>query len=168
MVMWLDIDDAGHVGAPVWLVWRRLTDVAAWPSWWVGTSVRMDDDVAMLALQVVGRDWTSPRRWVPLSGGRRRLRVAAMPHDWNHEHAFHMTLAGDVTGEVEWWLEPTPSGTLVHHLGTVVSGAQADGPITWRAAVRRGLWGLADALALEVRDAVGLPDDDAGGRGPSM
>lgn len=162
--MRLDIDDAGHVGAPVWLVWRRLTDIAAWPSWWVGSSVCMHADVAMLDLQVAGRGRRSQQWWWPLPGGVRTLRIAATPHDWDHEHALNMTLGGDVTGEVEWWLEQTPSGTLVHHVGTVASGAQADGPATWRAAVRRGLWGLADALALEVRDAVGLPDDQSGSK----
>lgn len=166
------IDDAGHVGAPTWLVWRRLTDLERWPVWWDGMSVRTlspsspvaaagadgPDGRVVLDVVIAGRD---RRRWT-LPGGRRRTRVVATPHGWRHDHSFHLTLVGDVVGDVEWWLEPTTTGTMVHHVAMVAPGLVATGPQRWRAAVRRGLWGLADALASEVRDAVGMPDDPTG------
>lgn len=162
------IDDAGHVAAPLWLAWRRLTDLDGWPAWWQGMSVAtvpavpraVPQSSARVLLEVVvpGRD---RRRWT-LPGGHRRLRIVATPHGWRHEHSFHLSLAGDVVGEVEWWLESTSTGTMVHHVATLAPGLVAAGPQRWRATVRRGLWDLADALALEVRDAVGMPDDPAG------
>lgn len=169
------IDDAGHVAAPQWLAWRRLTDMGGWPAWWDGTSVvplpgrgahAAQGPSAPVLIEVVlpGRD---RRRWT-LPGGHRRLRIAATPHGWRHEHSFRLTLVGDVVGEVEWWLEPTATGTMVHHVATLAPGLVTTGPQRWRAAVRRGLWGLADALALEVRDAVGMPDDPGGTARPSL
>lgn len=162
------IDDAGHVAAPPWLAWRRLTDLDAWPTWWQGMSVATvparpgagSQSSARVFLEVVvpGRD---RRRWT-LPGGHRRLRIAATPHGWRHEHSFRLGLAGDVVGEVEWWLESTATGTMVHHVATLAPGLVATGPQRWRAAVRRGLWDLADALAVEVRNAVGMPDDPGG------
>lgn len=161
------LDDAGHVAAPAWLVWRRLTDLPRWPVWWPGMSVQPSDGgddggggggAVVLDLTLPGRD----RHRFTVPAGRRRMRLAATPHGWRHEHSFHLALVGDVVGEVEWWLEPTTTGTLVHHVATVAPGLVVAGPRRWRAAVRRGLWGLADALALEVRDAVGMGDRPAG------
>lgn len=152
------IDDAGHVAAPPWLTWRRLTDLERWPVWWPGMTLRSAGMATVLDVTLPGRD----RRRRTLPAGRRRLRVAATPHGWRHEHSFHLALVGDVVGDVEWWLEPTTTGTMVHHVASVAPGLAVAGPPRWRAAVRRGLWGLADALAVEVRDAVGTGDRPAG------
>jgi hypothetical protein len=141
-------DDAGFVRAPVALVYRRLTHVGAWPSWWDGVRVR--------ALPVVDGDevWA-----IEFRGARaRRVRVAARCHGWRFNGGFTQTLRGDLEGRSEFWLEPTHGGTVVHHVLVATSPLARPTSVLadHRRAVRRGLWGLKEALELEVRTAVGL------------
>lgn len=143
----LHLDDDGFVRAPAGLVYRRLTDVGRWPTWWHGVRTTPMAD---------GSDrevWA-----VELSRDRLRgLRVAAWPHTFRHDTGFTLALTGDVVGQAEFWLEPTHGGTVVHHL---LQGEATRSPrhtlVTWRTVVRRGLWGLKDAVQTEVRTAVGM------------
>jgi len=144
----LHVDDDGFVRAPVDLVYRRLTHVAAWPTWWDGLRVRPlppegDDEV-----------WALELRGAPL----RRLRLAARLHDWRHEAGFSLDLRGDIVGHAEFWLDPDHGGTVVHHL--LVARTDVPKPLVvlrdYRRAVRRGLWGLKDTLQVEARTSAGL------------
>lgn len=146
--MRLSVDDAGFVRAPRELVYRRVTDIRTWPSWWPGTRVR--------PLPSVGPD----ERWgleIAAAPGL-RLRLGLTPVRWRHDVGFELLLDGDLDGRGEFWLEEVRSGTVVHHL--VVAGS----PLRWpsrvhrgyRRAARRGLWGLKDVLQLEARTSAGL------------
>jgi len=144
----LSVDDAGFVRAPIELVYRRVTDIRTWPSWWPGTEVR--------GLPSVGSD----ERWAMelAAGAGLRLRLGVTPVRWRHEAGFELLLDGDLRGRGEFWLERAGDGTVVHHLVVATS------PLRWptrvhrgyRRAVRRGLWGLKDVLQLEARTSVGL------------
>lgn len=143
------IDDAGFVRAPVALVYRRLTDVGQWPAWWHGTRVRA------LERSRVGERWALELRGRPL----RRVRLLAHVHGWRHDAGFLLGLSGDLDGRAEFWLEPGHGGTIVHHI--VAAEAAVPGGERWlvsdyRRALRRGLWGLKDALHLEARTSAGL------------
>jgi hypothetical protein len=141
-------DDAGFVRAPVALVYRRLTHMGAWPSWWDGVRVRALPDV------------DGDEVWaIEFRGARaRRVRVAARCHGWRFNGGFTQTLRGDLEGRSEFWLEPTHGGTVVHHVLVATSPVARPTSVLadHRRAVRRGLWGLKEALELEVRTAVGL------------
>jgi hypothetical protein len=146
--MRFEVDEAGFVRAPAWLAYRRLTDVAAWPTWWRGTRVRA----------VLGAE---EERWLLefASGLGRRLRLECQPHTWRHSVGFHLRLSGDLAGRAEFWLEPGHGGTVVHHVADCTTTRPdvrrvAEG---YRRAIRIGLWGLKDALHLEMRAAAGLP-----------
>jgi hypothetical protein len=141
-------DDAGFVRAPVELVYRRLTHVADWPSWWPGVALRPQAPEAgeeVWALELRGR-------WL------RRLRLTARCHGWRFNTGFSLTLGGDIEGRAEFWLEPTHGGTVVHHV--LVGGTAAPHPARvledHRRAVRHGLWGLKETLELEARTSAGL------------
>jgi hypothetical protein len=143
----LHVDDAGFVRAPAPLVYRRLTDVGRWPTWWRGVRTTPMGDGT-------GREvWA-----LELSRDRLRgLRVAAWPHGYRHETGFRLALTGDLEGESEFWLEPVDGGTVVHHLcAASATRAPARTLATYRVVARRGLWGLKDALQTEVRTAIGL------------
>lgn len=164
------VDDAGFVRAPASLVYRRLTDVAAWPDWWPGARVerwrhgavsdrrlegfsdlrlqgddpRLEGDLAVLELR---------------AGVGRRLRLGLRVHGWRHEQGFLMDVDGAVVGRAEWWLEAVPTGTVVHHL-LDASPRDPRHAAVWRRgyrrAVRRGLWGLKDVMEAEMRRAAGV------------
>lgn len=142
----LHVDDAGFVRAPAGLVYRRLTDIGRWPTWWPGVRTTAMADGA-------GREtWA-----VDLSVGWRGLRVAVQPHTWRHDTGFTMTVTGDLDGRAEFWLEPAAGGTVVHHLLSAEAAGRARTALhLYRACLRRGLWGLKDAVQTEVRTAVGL------------
>jgi hypothetical protein len=143
----LQVDDAGFVRAPTWLVYRRLTDLGAWPTWWRGTRARP-------ATIPGGERWLVELR----PGPWRRIRVECQPHGWRHAAGFRLALTGDVSGQAEFWLEASHGGTVVHHVAQLVT-ARADTRRVhddYRRAIRTGLWGLKDALHLEVRTAAGL------------
>jgi hypothetical protein len=146
--MQLFADDAGFVRAPVELVYRRLTHVADWPTWWRGTLVRSLPPAA------------GDERWaLELRGARgRRVRLAARCHGWRFNAGFSVALSGDLDGRAEFWLEPTHGGTVVHHVLVATSRAPRPSRVLadHRRAVRRGLWGLKEALELEVRSSAGL------------
>lgn len=145
----LHADDRAFIRAPEALIYRRLTHLAAWPSWWSGCRVEP------LPAGDAGERWavalrTGPARW---------LRLAVRPHSWRHDLGVVLALAGDLEGRAEFWLEPTHGGTVVHHL--LVATTPLPRPLRvlelHRRAIRRGLWGLKDVLQLEVRSSVGLP-----------
>lgn len=143
----LQVDDEGFVRAPAPLVYRRLTDIGRWPTWWPGSRVTAMADAA-------GREtWAIQLRPVR----RRALRLAVQPHAFRHDVGFHLDLSGDVTGDAEFWLERVTGGTVVHHL-MQGEAAGTPGPAlrSYRAAVRQGLWGFKDAIQAEVRTALGL------------
>lgn len=155
--MELHVDDDGFVRAPAELVYRRLTHVAAWPTWWSGTVVRpLAPERAPDAAPGADPDecWAIELRGAPL----RRVRVAARLHGWRHEQGFAMALRGDVEGHAEFWLEPGFGGTVVHHL--LIGRTELAHPLRvyrdYRRAVRRGLWGCKDLLQLEARTSAGL------------
>lgn len=143
----LHVDDSAFVRAPAPLVYRRLTDIGRWPTWWRGLRAQPMADGS-------GREtWAlelAPSRW-------RGLRVALQPHTYRHDVGFRMTVSGDLEGVAEFWLEPADGGTVVHHLLSAdAAGSQRAALRLYRAAARHGLWGFKDAIQAEVRTAVGL------------
>jgi hypothetical protein len=151
------VDDDGFVRAPAPLVYRRLTHVLAWPTWWPGVRVH-----ARPPERAPGADASEPPDEVvalELAGAPgRRVRLTARLHDWRLDAGFAMALRGDLVGRAEFWLEPGHGGTTVHHL--VVAETTHPRPLDvhadHRRAVRRGLWSLKDLLELEVRTGAGL------------
>jgi hypothetical protein len=145
--MKLHADDAGLVRAPAALVHRRLADIGSWPTWWPGTRIR-------------GNPATDGSVWlVELHAGPgRRLRYGLRPHTIRPGRGFHLEVRGDAVGDAEFWLETTRHGTVVHHLLDVDTGLARPARLLadHRRAVRRGLWGLKDALQLEVRTSAGM------------
>lgn len=143
----LHLDDDGFVRAPAAVVYRRLTDVGRWPVWWRGvrtTPMADGSDREVWAVELARSRW-------------RGLRVAAWPHTFRHDTGFSLTLTGDLVGEAEFWLEPGSGGTVVHHLlSAEPTGAAGSTLGIYRTVLRRGLWGLKDAVQTEVRTAVGL------------
>jgi hypothetical protein len=145
----LHVDDAGFARAPAPLVYRRLTHLGAWPHWWRGCRTRASTPSS-----------SGEAVWsVELTGAwGRRLRYEVRPHEWRHEHGFLLALRGDVEGTAEFWLEPTHGGTVVHHL--LMARTTLPHPVRvladHRRAIRRGLWGLKDAVQLEARTSIGL------------
>lgn len=146
--MHLHVDDDGFVRAPTGLVYRRLTHVAAWPQWWPRTSVDLreadgDQHATISARPALGR----------------RLRLSARLHGWRHDQGFALELRGDVAGHAEFWLEPATGGVVVHHL--LLADTDHPTPLRlladYRRWVRAGLWGVKDALELEVRTGAGSP-----------
>lgn len=144
----LHADDQAFIRAPEALIYRRLTHLAAWPSWWSGCRIEAlpaaeDAERWAVALRV------GPGRW---------LRLAVRPHSWRHDLGVVLALDGDLVGRAEFWLEPTHGGTVVHH--PLVATTPLPRPLrvleAYRRALRRGLWGLKDVLQLEVRSSVGL------------
>ena len=146
----LHADDAVFVRAPEAMIYRRLTHVAAWPTWWSGCTV-----------EPLSTTSSERERWaVSLRSGHARwLRLALEPHSWRHDLGVVLALQGDLVGRSEFWLEPTHGGTVVHQL--VVATTPLPHPLRvleqYRRAVRRGAWGLKDVLQLEARSSVGLP-----------
>lgn len=143
----LHVDDDGFVRAPATLVYRRLTDIGRWSRWWPGVRTsRMSDgsDREVWALELAQHRW-------------RALRVAAWPHTYRHETGFVLSLTGDLVGRAEFWLEPVAGGTTVHHVVAAEPTIDASAALrTYRSVLRRGLWGLKDALQTEVRTAMGM------------
>jgi hypothetical protein len=145
----LHVDDDGFVRAPVDLVYRRLTHVLGWPTWWPAVHVEArppdsGDEVVALELH--------PAR-------ARRVRLTARLHGWRHDQGFALALRGPIEGHAEFWLEPGWGGVVVHHL--LIARATVPDPLRlhadYRRVLRRGLWGLKDVLELEVRTSVGAP-----------
>lgn len=143
----LHVDDDAFVRAPVELVYRRLTDIAGWGDWWRGVQVQPMADApgrATWALEFARGRW-------------RGVRLAGSPHAHRHQKGFKLAVTGDIDGEIEFWLEPVPGGTVVHHLMTGhAAGRERSLQRTYRTVARRGLWCLKDALQTEVRTAMGM------------
>lgn len=144
----LHADDATFVRAPESLVYRRVTDLASWPTWWPGC------EVAVLT------STSGPDRFaVRLAAGRgRRMACTMRPHGWRHDLGVVLALEGDLVGRGELWLEPTGGGTVVHHVLAATTPLRRPQRVleAYRRAVRAGLWGLKDLLQAEVRTGVGL------------
>ena len=147
--MALHADDAVFVRAPEAMIYRRLTHIARWPSWWSGCGVE-----ALAAPAPGSERWAVSLR----SGWARQLRLAVRPHSYRHDLGVVLELRGDLVGRNEFWLEPTHGGTVVHQL--LVATTPLARPLRvledHRRVVRRGLWGLKDVLQLEARSSVGL------------
>ncbi|SRR6056297_2853709 len=144
----LHADDATFIRAPESLVYRRLTDLASWPSWWPGC------DVAALPGPAGHQRFA-----VRLQAARgRRLACTLRPHGWRHDLGVVLSLAGDLDGRGEFWLDPRGGGTIVHHVLSVTSPLPRPHRVleSYREAVRSGMWGLKDLLQVEVRTSVGL------------
>jgi hypothetical protein len=145
--MQLHVDDDAFIRAPAPLVYRRLTNIGAWPQWWRGCRVEPLGDPS-------GTErWSMQLQTSALFA----LRMAATPHSYRHNAGFRLELAGDLDGFAEFWLAPNAGGTVIHH---VLLAEPAGRPVTtmrrYRTAARRGLWGLKDDLQTQVRTAVGL------------
>ncbi len=144
----LHADDRAFIRAPEALIYRRLTHVAAWPSWWSGCRVEP------LPATDGAEHWVVALR----TGWGRWLRTAVRPHSWRHDLGVVLALEGEMSGRAEFWLEPTHGGTVVHHL--LVATTPLPRPLrileAYRRAIRRGLWGLKDVLQLEARASVGV------------
>lgn len=144
----LHVDDAGFVRAPQPLVYRRLTAIDAWPSWWAGLELQPRPPVGPDPVWAVRVATTR----------RRRLHLLLRPHGWRHDAGFRLELRGDVVGQAEFWLEATGGGTLVHHLATFRTELPAPLRVLsdYRRALRRGLWGIKDRVQVEARSSAGL------------
>lgn len=135
----LHVDDDGFVRAPAADCYRALTHVAAWPDWWPGTRVTELADEDHFRVTV--------GRWP------RRLRMDVRAHGWRHEAGFRLAVAGALSGEVEFWLEPGWGGTVVHHLATLRGeGGRAEAR-RYRRWARVGLWGVKDHVQGRVLEA---------------
>jgi len=141
-------DDATFIRAPESLVYRRITDLASWPSWWPGC------DVATLPAPP-GEQRFAVR--VDAARGR-RVACTVRPHGWRHDLGVVLALGGDLEGRGELWLDPSGGGTVVHHVLSATSPSPRPHRVVsaYRQAVRSGLWGLKDLLQVEVRTGVGL------------
>ncbi len=134
----LHVDDDGFVRAPAADVYRALSHVGAWPDWWQGTRVA----------ERSGKDHFR----VLIGRGPTRIRLDVRAHGWRHERGFHLAVAGDLTGDVEFWLEPGWDGTVVHHLATLAGGRRGRHR-RYRSWVRRGLWGVKDHVQQAALEA---------------
>lgn len=145
--MQVHVDDDAFVRAPAALVYRKLTNIGAWPQWWHGCRMQP------LGVPGATERWSLELR----TSGLAAVRLAMTPHSYRHDAGFRMDLSGDLDGFAEFWLVPRSGGTVVHH---VMLAEPAGRPLTtlrrYRTAVRRGLWALKDELHVEVRTAVGL------------
>jgi len=145
----LHADDAIFVRAPEAMIYRRLTHIARWPSWWSGCAVE-----PLAAAGPGSERWAVSLR----CGWARQLRLEVRPHSFRHDLGVALGLRGDLVGRNEFWLEPTHGGTVVHQL--LVATTPLPRPLRvleqQRRAVRRGLWGLKDVLQLEARSSAGL------------
>lgn len=159
----LFVDDDGFVRAPAPLVYRRLTHVLAWPTWWPGIEVSErprerapDADVTAAGADAAALDEVVACSWAGAPG--RRVRFTARLHSWRLDAGFAMDLRGDVQGSAEFWLEPGWGGTVVHHLvrAETTHPRPLEVHADYRRALRRGFWALKDLLQLEVRTGAGL------------
>ncbi len=138
----LQVDDDGFVRAPKGLTYRILTDLGGWPGFWPGCEVRpAPGQGGAFAVRLQASSLVRP------------VRLVLRPHTWRHDEGFAFDLRGDLHGRGEFWLEAGWGGTVIHHLAA--ASVEADRPHTlgpaYRAALRRGLGGLKDALQGEVR-----------------
>lgn len=155
----LFVDDDGFVRAPALKVYRRLTNVAAWPHWWPGVRVEQLPDPERAPETDIEVDSDGAEAW-QLRWRDRLLRIdlEAVVYGWRHETGFRMDLSGDVTGRAEFWLDPSFGGTVVHHV--LVAQTDQRRPVRllkgYRRVLRRGLWALKDHLQAEVRQDLEL------------
>ncbi|MBW3662120.1 MAG: hypothetical protein KY469_03385 [Actinobacteria bacterium] len=146
----LHLDDDGFVRAPVPLVYRRITDIAAWEEWWPGLKVEPRSAPG----EAERFDLTLRRRTALGS-----LRLEIRPHSWQHHDRFSFEYRGALVGHGQWWLEAGWGGTVVHHW--FVGHSERRQPLkvlaAYRRALRRGLWGFKDHVQSLVRTEAGRP-----------
>jgi hypothetical protein len=123
--------DQGVVWAEPSHVYRALSDPAGYGAWWPGARASLDD--GRVTLRIPG-----------LPGLRvvtERLREGV---------GLFLRLEGDLSGNMEWYLEPFEEGTIVSCLVEleIPGGPRRSGRALrrLRAAVRRGMVGLKRAL----------------------
>lgn len=171
----LYVDDDAFVRAPPRLVWVRLSDPSSYASWWPGFRLTAEAPVGASWLAeaeeeggadghgVVGRprEPGASRFEFTLRAGRlrRRLSLTARPYRFRTDKGLYLALTGDLEGTVEWWFEPSHGGTVMHHVARLDVRRRRPRAIaeTYRTALRRGHWGLKDAVQGEVRERLGLP-----------
>ena len=139
--MQLHTDDDAFIRAPAGLVYRLLTDIGSWPGWWPGTRADRVEDV-------------DGEAWELRLGSR--LRVDAVPGDWRHDEGFRLSVTGDLDGVLEFWLEPTDGGTVVHVILHADTAARRPLRVLarFRRAVRAGLWSFKDEVQGQLRTAL--------------
>lgn len=143
-----DVSDDAFVRAPGPLVYRRLTDLGAWPDWWPDARVApvgTPRGAELFALRLRERPC-------------RRLDLVVHPHGWRLDTGFAYTVEGDLDGRGEFWLERDHGGTVVHHLlrCRVTRRGAGRHVARYRRCLRRGLWSFKDSVESEVRAAMGL------------
>lgn len=141
--------DAHLVRAPVGIVYRTLTAVDGWPSWWPGCTTSVPDVSGTDAGTLDGEPHA-----VVLRSGRRRLRLEVTAHGWRHDAGFLLDVTGDAELQGEWWLAPDPAGAIVHHV-VRDRGGRMLGAGPYRRAVSDGMQALKDRLELTVAIATG-------------
>jgi hypothetical protein len=160
--MELHVDDDGFVRAGAPLVYRRLTDIAAWERWWPGVRVRPADPPPSAPAPASsgplrggpGHDVGDEAWRLRLTSGLVRIDVTAVPHAWRLDTGFALALSGDLVGRAEFWLERGWGGTVVHHVLAATTPRRRPRRVhhAYRRVVRRGLWGLKDVVHAEVLD----------------
>lgn len=141
--------DVYLVRAPLGIVYRTLTDVDGWPSWWPGCATSSRDVRSTDAAALNG-----DQHAVKLRSGRRRLQLEVTAHGWRHDAGFVLDVAGDAELQGEWWLAPDPAGVLIHHV-VRGRGGRMLGAGPYRRAVGDGMQALKDRLELTVAVATG-------------
>lgn len=151
------INDAGFVRAPVDLVYRRITDVPTWSTWWPGLRTRRlppGSDPGHGQPSADRERWGVEIRPGPASVIRFGLAVVRRRPGVGMD----FVVEGDLHGRGEFWMEAMAGGTVVHHLMTATTSLRW--PIhlqrRYRRSVRRALWGLKDTLQSEMRTSMGV------------
>ena len=175
--MELHLDDDGFVRAPPLLVYERVADPSTYSAWWRG--------FRLLLAEPFGGSWDAeaiaagppaPGEFEgrPPKPGRSRFAfqlrsglvgrpftIGAKPYRFRPGKGVHLAVTGDLVGTIEWWLEEGWGGTVVHQL--VRAELRGDDGVVarrraaaCRVALRRGLWGLKDAVEGDVREVAGL------------
>jgi hypothetical protein len=142
------VTDAHLVRAPVGLVYRALTDIDGWSTWWTGcrTSAREAPDAGAGSL--------GDHHAVTLTSGRRHLGLRVVAHGWRHDAGFLLDVRGDAQLQGEWWLAHDRAGAVVHHVTRELDGRML-GAERYRRAVAAGMQALKDRLELAVAVATG-------------
>lgn len=173
--MELVLDDDVFVRAPPALVYRRLADPSSYASWWPGFRMLEEHPVGgawdaeavasgdLHTVGVIGRPREPGGAWFRCElrvAGVRPLGLTCRPYRFRPDKGIYLDLSGDVAGTLEWWLEDTHGGTVVHHLARsrVADGRRRPARVVraYRLAHRRAMWSVKDAVQGEVRTLLGL------------
>jgi uncharacterized protein YndB with AHSA1/START domain len=151
--------DSLLVRAPIGAIYRTLTDVDGWPLWWRGcVTTRVPAGPASgTAAGPTDRAAGDQHRLVLARGwSRRPVRMRARAHGWRHDLGMHMELEdlrGHALASIEWWLEASGDGTIVHR---AMRDARTEDVARWlRRGLALGMQDLKDHLELAVALALG-------------